>query len=268
MSQLEPAPAIENLTLWERVHQHLRAEIWEGRLLPGTVLSEVALSKELGVSRGPIREAMGRLAAEGLVKVRPRRGAIVRAPTLAELVEAYQVREVLESLAVELAVPLLTAADLRELNGYVDEMEASTRDEDLARFFEANVAFHERFCELSGNAKLYQVHRTLMGEIRGFQDRSLWIRGNSSDSVREHRAILRAAEHGEAQAAGELAGMHVRVPAERLKHHLLEGVREGVPGRHGARVAARATAPQAPSMTTPKGVGASVDEGVKESIRS
>lgn len=224
MSQQHPEPVIENLTLWERVYRHLQAEIWDGQLLPGTVLSEVALSKELGVSRGPIREAMARLAAEGLVTVRPRRGTIVRSPTLAELLDAYQVREVLESLAVRLAVPRLTAEDLRELEGFVDEMESSTRDGDLARFFEANVAFHNRFYELSGNRKLRQVHRTFMGEIPRYQDRSLSIRGNSSDSVTEHRAILLAAERGDAQLAAELAGVHVRVPAERLKNHLLEPI--------------------------------------------
>lgn len=224
MSQAQPEPVIENRTLWERVYQHLHAEIWDGRLSPGTVLSEVALSKELGVSRGPIREAMGRLAAEGLVTVRPRRGAIVRAPTLEELVEAYQVREVLESLAVRLAVPRLTDRDLRELDGYVDDMEESAGDDDLVRFFEANVAFHERFCELSGNRILRRVHHALMGEIRGYQDRSLSIRGNSSDSVTEHRAILLAAERGDAQLAAELAAVHVRVPAERLKNHLLQRI--------------------------------------------
>lgn len=222
MSQVQPEPVIENLTLWQRVYQHLQAEIWEGRLLPGTDLSEVALAKELGVSRGPIREAMGRLAAEGLVTVRPRRGAVVRAPTLEELVEAYQVREVLESLAVRLAVPCLTEDDLEELGGFVDEMEASARGDDPARFFKANVAFHQRFCELSGNRKLQRVHRTLMGEIRGYQDRSLSIRGNLSDSVTEHRAILVAAGRGDAQLAAELAAVHVRVPAERLKNRLLE----------------------------------------------
>jgi DNA-binding GntR family transcriptional regulator len=222
MSQAHPDPVIENLTLWQRVYQHLQAEIWDGRLVPGTILSEVALAKELGVSRGPIREAMGRLAAEGLVTVRPRRGAVVRMPTLEELVEAYQVREVLESLAVRLAVPSLTADDLSELGAFVNEMEASARDDDPARFFEANVAFHERFCELSGNRKLRQVHRTLMGEIRGYQDRSVSIRGNLSDSVTEHRAILVAAGRGDAELAAELAGVHVRVPAERLKNHLLE----------------------------------------------
>ena len=220
MSQAQPGPVIENLTLWERVYQHLQAEILGGGLAPGTELSEVALAKELGVSRGPIREAMGRLAAEGLVNVRPRRGAVVRAPTLEELVEAYQVREVLEALAVRLAVPRLTEKDLRELGSLVDEMDLSAREDDLGRFFEANVAFHDRFCEMSGNRKLRQVHLTLMGEIRGFQDRSLEIRGNPNDSVAEHRAILSAAVRGDAQLAAELAGVHVRVPAERLKRHL------------------------------------------------
>jgi GntR family transcriptional regulator, rspAB operon transcriptional repressor len=71
-------PRLENLTLWERVYHHLRSEILDGNLGPGTELAEVALSEQLGVSRGPLREAIGRLAAEGLVTVRPRRGAVVR----------------------------------------------------------------------------------------------------------------------------------------------------------------------------------------------
>ena len=77
-SDVGPGP-IENVTLWERVHAHLRDEILANRLTPGTVLSEVPLAASLGVSRGPVREALGRLAAEGLVTVRPRRGAVVSA---------------------------------------------------------------------------------------------------------------------------------------------------------------------------------------------
>ena len=78
LSQGDRPPQLENLTLWQRAHHHLREEILAGRLQPGTELAEVALSEQLGVSRGPIREAIGRLAAEGLVTVRPRRGVIVR----------------------------------------------------------------------------------------------------------------------------------------------------------------------------------------------
>ncbi len=188
--------AIENLTLWERVYEHLRAEIREQRLPPGTELSEVALSRELGVSRGPIREAMGRLASEGLVTIRPRRGAVVRALTAQELVDAYQVREVLEATAVRLAVPLLTQEDLDRLEQLVEEMALRAKRGELQRFFQANVAFHDLFCHLSGNAKLEQVHHMLMGEIGAFQDRTLSLRGSPDESVLEHRRILQAARAG------------------------------------------------------------------------
>ena len=77
-SSLGP-PSLDHRTLWQRVHEHLREEIISGRLIPGTELHEAALARSLGVSRGPIREALGRLATEGLVAIRPRRGAVVRA---------------------------------------------------------------------------------------------------------------------------------------------------------------------------------------------
>src|SRR5436190_13925962 len=116
-----PAP-VENLTLWQRVYDHLRAEILSGRLEPGAELAEVALSEQLGVSRGPLREAIGRLAAEGLVTVRPRRGAVVRSLSKEEFLELYQVREALETMAVRLAVPRLAADDFATLQGLIGTM--------------------------------------------------------------------------------------------------------------------------------------------------
>jgi DNA-binding GntR family transcriptional regulator len=223
--------AIENLTLWERVYEHLRSEIRQQRLAPGTELSEVALARELGVSRGPIREAMGRLASEGLVTIRPRRGAVVRALTAQELVDAYQVREVLEATAVRLAVPRLTPADLERLEQLVEEMAIRAEKGDLNRFFQANVAFHDLFCHLSGNAKLEQVHHMLMGEIGAFRDRSLSLRGSPDESVLEHRRILEAARRGDVERAAELAAAHVRVPSDRLREHV-----ERVQTEHGAQL--------------------------------
>src|ERR671935_2751496 len=105
-------PALENRTLWQRVHERLREQIFSGELEPGAELAEVALSEQLGVSRGPVREALGRLAAEGLVTVRPRRGAVVRSLSKDEFVEAYQVREALEVLAVRLPVSRREADNL------------------------------------------------------------------------------------------------------------------------------------------------------------
>src|SRR3954454_9993087 len=136
-----PAP-VENLTLWQRVYDHLRAEILSGRLEPAAELAEVALSEQLGVSRGPLREAIGRLASEGLVTVRPRRGAVVRSLSKEEFVELYQVREALEMVAVRLAVPRLTAEGIDGLQALIDAMARHAERGEVAEFFEANMAFH------------------------------------------------------------------------------------------------------------------------------
>src|SRR6476646_10902876 len=122
--------ALDGRTLWQRVYDHLRAEILSGRLGPGAELAEVALAEQLGVSRGPIREAIGRLASEGLVTVRPRRGAVVSSLSKEEFLELYQVREALELMAVKLAVPRLGDEDVAALEGLVERMAVhAERDE-------------------------------------------------------------------------------------------------------------------------------------------
>src|SRR2546430_10945813 len=98
LSQGDRPPQLENLTLWQRAHDHLREEILAGRLEPGAELAEVALSEQLGVSRGPIREAIGRLASEGLATERPRRGPVVRPLSKQECLQLYQGREALAML--------------------------------------------------------------------------------------------------------------------------------------------------------------------------
>lgn len=214
--------AFDNLTLTQRVYEHLREEILSDRLLPGTELSEVALSKELAISRGPIREAMGRLAAEGLITVRPRRRAEVRSLTQQELVDAYQVREALEVLAVRLAIPRVTEADLTRLDRLIDRMAEHARTRSVREFFAANVEFHETLCELSGNTKLQEVHHRLEGEIGRFQARTLAQRGSLDDSLTEHRAIVAAIRLRDADKAAELTAAHVRVPAQRLQESLTQ----------------------------------------------
>jgi DNA-binding GntR family transcriptional regulator len=209
--------AFDNLTLSQRVYEHLREEILSDRLPPGTELSEVALSTELAISRGPIREAMGRLAAEGLINVRPRRRAEVRSLTPQELIDAYEVREALEVLAVRLAVPRVSEADLARLDQLVDQMAEHAKANAIGDFFAVNVEFHETLCQLSGNSKLQEVHHRLEGEIGRFQARTLALRGSLDGSLTEHRAIIAAIRLRDADKAAALTAAHVRVPAERLQ---------------------------------------------------
>jgi DNA-binding GntR family transcriptional regulator len=216
MNAMQPVP-VENLTLSQRVYDHLRGEIFEGRLEPGAELAEVALADQLGVSRGPIREAIGRLAAEGLVTMRPRRGTVVRSLSADEFLELYQVREALERMAVQLAVPQLTAEQLEELQALNERMQDAAAREDLGAFFDANLAFHAYLLEASRNATLQQVYRQLLGNLGRYRLRSVSLRGNLNRSVAEHAAILRAAKRGDAHRAAQLMAEHIRVPQRRLK---------------------------------------------------
>ena len=217
MRQGDRPTRLENLTLWQRAYDHLRQEIVSGRLQPGAELAEVALSEQLGVSRGPIREAIGRLAAEGLVTVRPRRGAVVRLISKDEFLELYQVREALEIMAVRLAVPRLGPDDFAALQGLIDTMARHAERGEVTEFFEANVAFHAHLLEASGNGKLQELYGQLLGQMGRYRMRSLTLRGNLQRSVAEHAAILRAAKRGNTERAARLMSEHIRVPQQRLK---------------------------------------------------
>jgi DNA-binding GntR family transcriptional regulator len=207
---------LDRRTLWQRVHEHLRDEIISGRLTPGAELHEVALAGSLGVSRGPIREALGRLATEGLVTIRPRRGAVVRALSSQEFIEAYQVREALEMMAVRLAVPKLTAEDVAAMERLIEEMASRGEAGDLQGFFEANTQFHQRFFQVADNRTLAELYRQLRGQIDRHRLRSLELRGDLRRSIAEHRAILRAARTGDVERAVHLTSGHIRVPQIRL----------------------------------------------------
>jgi DNA-binding GntR family transcriptional regulator len=206
-----PARTFENRTLREQVFEHLRDEILSDRLTPGTELHEVALAQSLGISRGPLREALGRLAAEGLVTIVPRRGAVVTKLTKTEFVEGYQVREALESLAVRLAVPLLSDAERRRLHDLSDEMAALAEQNDVRRFYEVNRRFHQLLVQASGNHRLQDMHAQLIAQMGRLMTKSHELRGGLEQSVADHRAILAAVDAGDGDRAARLLEGHVAV---------------------------------------------------------
>ncbi|HLM31974.1 MAG TPA: GntR family transcriptional regulator [Solirubrobacterales bacterium] len=203
---------LDNRTLWEQVRDRLREEILSGELAPGTVLSETSLARSLGVSRGPIREALGRLASEGLVTITPRRGAIITELTRDEFIDAYQVREALETLAIRLAVPRLEQSDLARLRELHDRMVEHARRDEVKEFFDANAAFHRLLVTASGNGKLDEMYGLLLDQTGRYLARSLVLRGSLDRSISEHSAILEAVEAGDAERAAHLLADHIEVP--------------------------------------------------------
>jgi len=215
---------VRNLTLREQVLEHLREEILSSRLEPGAELNEVALSASLGVSRGPIREALGRLAAEGLVTVTPRRGAIVTKLTKQEFMDAYQVREALESLATRIAVPRLSDDDRAELHRMSDEMRRLAEANDSDAFFEVNRRFHEKLVAASGNRRLQAMHEQLLGQMGRLLRKSADLRGGLGESAAAHEAILEAADAGDADRAARLMADHIEVPQRVLDSPEAQGL--------------------------------------------
>lgn len=206
----------DNKTLRERIYAHLKEEILDNRIVPGSVLQEVPLAQSFRVSRGPVREALGSLAAEGLVTITPRRGAVVTALTKHDFLEAYQVREVLEALAVRLAVPRMSDDELDALEGPIEEMLRCSARADSTGFFEANAAFHEAFVVASGNTKLVEIYRRLIGQMGPYRRPSALLRGSLDRSIAEHQAIMDAARARNGERAAELVVDHIRVPQRRL----------------------------------------------------
>jgi DNA-binding GntR family transcriptional regulator len=208
---------LENRTLREQVADHLRLEILEGRLAPGAELGETMLAASLNVSRGPLREALGQLAAEKLVTIVPRRGAIVRRLTRQEFLDAYQVREALESLAVRLAVPRLSDGERAALHALCDEMDAAARRSDSGAFIEINHDFHQQLVRASGNETLIEMHAQLLGQMGRLLKQSVQLRGGVERSSAEHREILAAIDKGDAAEAARLLEEHIEIPQRVLR---------------------------------------------------
>ena len=155
------APMIIRNVLSDQVKDYLLTAILAGEFPPGSRIVETRVARHLGVSQGPVREALRDLEALGLIASTPYQGARVRQPQKAELLEAYDVRAVLESFGARLAMPRLSDADLLELEGYVTSMRQAARAGDEDEQSRLDVAFHSRIVAISGNQVLQRLWRYL-----------------------------------------------------------------------------------------------------------
>lgn len=208
---------VNHATLAEQVYQRLRREILSNAYPPNAALPEKVLAAQLNVSRVPVREALHRLAADGLVTVRPRQGAFVSSPSPQQFLDAYRVREALEELAIKLALPNLTTADIDELTRLQSDMRVHAAANDADAFFMANRAFHGLFIERSRNDYLKGIYFPLIDQMRWHLSSSLGLRGGLDRSIDEHQAILDAVRSGDAEEAARLLREHIHVPQRALE---------------------------------------------------
>jgi DNA-binding GntR family transcriptional regulator len=185
--------------LYEQVAERLRTRIFAHDLAPGAWVDEQSLAEEYGISRTPLREALKVLASEGLVTLKPRRGCYVTQLSEQDLDEIFPVMALLEGRCAGEATTRATDADL--------ERHAAANDAD--HFFEANQQFHNALQELAGNRWLRQLIDETRKFIKLTRRDSLNLEGRLKQSLAEHRRILAAVQHRNADDACRLMHDHI-----------------------------------------------------------
>jgi DNA-binding GntR family transcriptional regulator len=200
--------------LHEQAATKLRTLIVRGDLFPGEQLREASLSKALGISRTPLREALKQLAAEGLVELQLNRSAVVAPLRREELTELFEAVSAIERCAAELAAIRMTAQDVERIEALQMRIELHHDRGELRDYFEANQQIHNAIVGLAGNGVLKATHEALLPRVERARFFALSASGRWDQSVQEHRQILAALKERDAERAGRLLGHHVRHTGE------------------------------------------------------
>lgn len=207
-------------TAQARAAAALRAAILDGELRPGQRVNQEGWAERVGVSLIPVREALRAMAGEGLVTYRARRGYVVTELDLADLVEVYALRRMLETEALLRGVPNATEADIAELEDAADACRAAALDADAAGQLAANRRFHRSLHALAGSAPLVRVIDLLWDSTEAYRALYYHLPGEPAAADRAHRAILAAVRAGDARRVVELQDAHRRRALERLRETL------------------------------------------------
>jgi len=237
----EPGPAYQmtpiadEKLLLDRVADQIRAAILGGAFAPGSRLSVPQLSRQLNVSRTPAREALIRLQHEGLVRVIPRKGAVVLHGSSQDLVELFQFREALEGMAARLAARSMTAAEKANLRAIAQAHADAVYREDLAAHLALDTEFHSAIAAGSRNTRIKDELDKLRSQLVLLSRATSITPGGMDQSVIDaHEAIVAAIDDADPSEADHAARAHVR------------GVLYLHQGRPAERERARLAGPQRP----------------------
>jgi DNA-binding GntR family transcriptional regulator len=212
------APKEHRSTAVETVIAAITDGVKEGRYAPGQRLVEADLTAELGISRGPLREALGRLAAEGVLEIEPYRGAVVRRLSREDVQDLFQVREVLEGEAARLAASRIDQGENRQrLEHEIAVVDGFRARGDTFTYMDENDRFHELIVELSGSRLLARLIPQLQVHAFRLLFRRMALEDTAMEnSIREHDDVTAAILAGNTKAAERAMRVHVRRSGEMI----------------------------------------------------
>jgi len=213
-------------TTGDAAYLALRQGILQGDLAPGERLRSDALANELKVSRTPVREALRKLEAEGLVQ-RSGSGLIVREFSEQDLTELFYVREALEGMAARLAAENATPGEIADIRELLDDMEAVGQRGDVVALRPLTAEYHRLVGRAAHNGRLLQSLESLLEHVRQMQTSTLLnIEGRAVEALKEHHELLQAIEARDADRAEKLARTHRRKTLELRRQLLRARLRE------------------------------------------
>ena len=212
----------ERPSLPETVYQQLRDAIHNGALKPGVILRQEDLARKLGVSRAPLREALPRLEADGMIVLRPRRGYSVVALDHEEIEDIFDVRATVEEKAVRAAAARHRPEDVSRVFAILQEMRAirPASDEDRRRWSDLNFLFHDALAEASGRKHLARMVSNLRSLVEPYIRIELAMTGDVKQADLEHARLANAFREGQVDLAGSLIRVHIQSTASRLLNWL------------------------------------------------
>lgn len=197
----DETPILQTRSLREQVYEYLRTEMNRGGLQPGSFLDLNALSERLGVSRTPLRDALLQLEVGGLVEILPRRGFRVKALSLEEIRNIYQIIGALESAAVAISGPLLGKVGLAKMKAANKAMTQAIKAKDYELYYAHNTAFHQVFLDGCENSHMMALLQSLKHRLYDWPMRKVFLLAWEERSVKEHGRLVALLEAGEFQEA-------------------------------------------------------------------
>jgi DNA-binding GntR family transcriptional regulator len=213
-SSPRPLKRVTRTSVADSAYEAIRDSILAGRHPPGQQLVEARLAAELGVSRGPVREALGRLTEEGLLVDILHRGTFVREFEPADLIDIYNVRIGLETVAVRLMIG--AERSVRPLVSLIDDMRKAALAGDLGRLSRLEFRFHETLCELSGNPLLKSVYRSISSQVQMVLSLDNASYADPQEIADEHVPLTEAIEAADEELAVERITQHIVCSVEPL----------------------------------------------------
>jgi DNA-binding GntR family transcriptional regulator len=212
-------PVARNFSLKDHVYGELRQAILDARIYDDTTdlrLDERTLAEQLGISRTPVREALARLAQEGLVEIQPRKGVFILRKTRDEILEMITVWAALESMAARLATERASDAEIASLRRLASGFETDSARAHIDDYSEANITFHQRILELGACPMLKDIADGLFVHVRAVRSRAMHESDRVTRSVVDHMHIIEAIESRD----GDLASTRVREHTMGLHEHV------------------------------------------------